>query len=70
MGPLNKKLTAALNTTTPEKQRDLGDLCKKSAEAMRDTAALLDQAGEAFKHDNFSDGCSFLGQAEDSIAKA
>lgn len=69
MAQINKKLKAALDSTTPEKQRDLADLCKKSAESMRDTAALLDQATEAFSHSNFVDGCSFIDQAQDAISK-
>lgn len=70
MAGINKKLTAAIAATSPEKQKDLAELCKKSAETMSRTSAILLEASEAFKDGNFADGCDLLQRAEDAISKA
>ena len=68
MGMLNKKLKIAIETTSPEKMKDLGELCQKSADTMTGTASILTTASKAFYEGRFADGCALLQKAEDSLS--
>lgn len=70
MAKINKKITNVLETTSPEKMKELAGLCTDSANTLRETAALLDETSKAFYEGNFAAGAITLKKAEDRIATA
>lgn len=69
MGLLNKKLKAAVAATSPEGFGSIAASCKKSADKMRDAAALLDQAGEAYAAGDPVKGHNLFKNSEEAFTK-
>lgn len=69
MGIFNKKLKATVAATSPEGFVSIAANCKKSANKMRDAAALLDQAGEAYAVGDPVKGHNLFKKSEEAFAK-
>lgn len=69
MGIFNKKLKAAVAATSPEGFGSIAASCKKSANRMKDAAALLDRAGEAYAASDPIRGHSLLKKSEEAFTK-
>lgn len=67
---INKKLRSVVDATSPEKMKELAEFCKKAAVTLRESSALMVQAGEAFDKSDFNTGCRLVKQATDALAKA
>lgn len=70
MAQLSKPLMAALKARKPETMSKLAKACKVAAEKGRNSAKMLDEAGQAFAQGDENTALQMLQHAEDCLSQS